>query len=173
MAAQVGVADVPTEEYAQAMEEAIDAATKAEAEANRLKRKYEPDEPEVRLDKILRMSNNYGRFHMRVQIYTGETMVLTLIPMARHNNECPNWRFVPNLLGRRTNTEHIAEFGIYEVAVSLTNYNFHHLLVTFNPKGICIREDTKIGDEDWGEDWGGALIIETLDEQPEFTLTHE
>ena len=115
------------------------------------------------------MSNNYGRFHMRVQIYTGETMVLTLIPMARHNNECPNWRFVPNLLGRRTNTEHIAEFGIYEVVVGLTNYNFHNLLVTFNPKGVCIREDTKNDDEDWG----GALKIESLDEQPEFALTHE
>jgi hypothetical protein len=36
MAAQVEVADVPTEEYAQAMEEAIDAATKAERERDSL-----------------------------------------------------------------------------------------------------------------------------------------
>jgi hypothetical protein len=42
------------------------------------------------------------------------------------------------------------------------------LLVTFNPKGVSIREDTKNGDEDWG---GGALKIESLDEQLEFTLT--
>ena len=65
------MADEVTEEYAAAMEEAIASATKAEAEANRLKRKYEPDEPEVLLDKILKMSNDYDSFYMRVQIFTG------------------------------------------------------------------------------------------------------
>ena len=106
-------------------------------------------------------------FRLIFQI-TAENMMLTLIPMARHDNECPNWRFVPNLLGIRTNMERIAEFGIYHVHIRLTNYNFHNLLVTFNPKGVCIREDTNFDDEDWG----GALKIETLDETREFTLTH-
>ena len=166
------VADDIAEQYATAMEEAIGSATKAEAEVNRLKRKYEPDEPEVLMDKILRMSNNYGAFYMRVQIFTGENMMLTLIPMARHNNTCPNWRFVPNLLGIRTNMEHIAEFGIYKVCVKVTNYNFHNLLVTFNPKGVRIRQvDESI--PDGGDDPEPDLKIEILDEQPEFTLTHE
>ena len=39
-----------TEEYATAMEEAIASATKADAEANRLKRKYEPEPAEIVMD---------------------------------------------------------------------------------------------------------------------------
>ena len=52
------MADEVTEEYAAAMEEAIESATKAKAEANRLKRKYEPDKSEIRMDKILQMSDD-------------------------------------------------------------------------------------------------------------------
>ena len=71
-----------TEQYAAAMEEAIESATKAEAEANRLKRKYEPDEPIVLMDKILQLSDDNGMNFMRVQIFTGEKMELTLIPQS-------------------------------------------------------------------------------------------
>ena len=74
-----------TQEYATAMEEAIESTTKAEAEVNRLKRKYEPDEPEVRLDKILHLQAAYDHAFMRVQIFTGEKMELTLIPNTRNN----------------------------------------------------------------------------------------
>ena len=93
----MAVADEATEEYAAAMEEAIASATKAEAEANRLKRKYEPDEPEVLMDKIIKMSDDYNMIYMRVQIFTGENMILTLIPMARNNGNVPDWRFRPHL----------------------------------------------------------------------------
>ena len=58
-------ADETTEEYATAMEEAI----------NRIKRKYEPDESEVRLDKIIKMSDDHAVQFMRVQIFTEEYML--------------------------------------------------------------------------------------------------
>ena len=175
MAAQVGVADVPTEEYAQAMEEAIDAATKAEAEANRLKRKYEPDESEVRLDKILHLQTVYDHAFMRVQIFTGEKMELTLIPQTRNNGNMPDWTFHPHLTGRRDNIEYIEEFGIYRVYVGdgCRDHGIgYDLLVTFNTKGVRIRQlDESI--PDGGDDPEPNLKIEILDEQPEFTLTHE
>ena len=84
------VADDITEQYATAMEEAIESATKAETEANRLKRKYEPDESEVRLDKIIKMSDDHAVQYMRVQIFTGEYMMLTLIQSQRNNGNCPD-----------------------------------------------------------------------------------
>jgi len=170
MAAQVGVADAPTEEYAQAMEEAIDAATKAEAEANRLKRKYEPDEPEVLMDKILQLSDDNGMNFMRVQIFTGEKMELTLIPNTR-NWHATDWTFHPHLTDRRDNKECIEEFGIYRVYVGDGGEGYE-LLVTFDPKGVRIRQlDESI--PDGGDDPEPNLKIEILDEQPEFTLTHE
>ena len=165
MAAHVGVADVPTEEYAQVMEEAIDAATKAEAEANRLKRKYEPDESEVRLDKILHLQATYDHAFMRVQIFTGEKMELTLIPQTRNNGNMPDWTFRPHLTGRRDNIEYIEEFGTYRVYVGDGGEGYE-LLVTFDPKGVRIRQ---LDESDPESD----LKIESLDEQPEFTLTHE
>ena len=82
------------------MEEAIESSTKAEAEANRLKRKYEPDESEVRLDKIIKMSDDHCVQFMRVQIFTGEYMMLTLIHNTRRNNGNPDWTFRPHPPGR-------------------------------------------------------------------------
>eukprot|EP01047_Picozoa_sp_COSAG01_P054591 COSAG01_NODE_5982_length_3919_cov_2.949476_3_plen_73_part_00 len=57
--------------HAEAMNEMIESTNKAEAEANRLKRKYEPDEPEALVDKILELSDDNSLFYMRVEIYTG------------------------------------------------------------------------------------------------------
>ena len=160
-----------TEQYAAAMEEAIESATKAEAEANRLKRKYEPDESEVLRDKILHLQATYDHAFMRVQIFTGEKMELTLIPQTRNNGNMPDWTFRPHLTGRRDNIECIEEFGIYRVYVG-DGGGGHELLVTFDPKGVRIRQlDESIPDD--GDDPEPNLKIEILDEQPEFTLTHE
>ena len=133
-----------TEQYAAAMEEAIESATKAEAEANRLKRKYEPDEPEVLMDKILQLSDDNGMNFMRVQIFTGEYMQLTLIPTARSNGTVPDWTFRPHLTGRRDNIECIEEFGIYRVYVGGGGEGYE-LLVTFNPKGVRIHSVISAG----------------------------
>ena len=159
-----------TEEYTAAMEEAIEFATKAEAEANRLKRKYEPDKSEVRLDKILHLQATYDHAFMRVQIFTGEKMELTLIPNTR-NWHATDWTFHPHLTDRRDNKECIEEFGIYRVYVGDGGEGYE-LLVTFDPKGVRIRQlDESI--PDGGDDPEPDLKIEILDEQPEFTLTHE
>ena len=160
-----------TQEYATAMEEAITSATKAEAEANRLKRKYEPNESELLRDKILHLQAGHDHAFMRVQIFTGEKMELTLIPQTRNNGNMPDWTFHPHLTGRRDNIEYIEEFGIYRVYVG-DGGGGHELLVTFDPKGVRIRQlDESI--PDGGDDPEPNLKIEILDEQPEFTLTHE
>jgi hypothetical protein len=163
MAAQVEVADVPTEEYAQAMEEAIDAATKAEAEANRLKRKYEPDEPEVLMDKILQLADTYYMNFMRVQIFTGEYMQLTLIPIARRNRNVPDWTFRPHLTDANNNMIDFGHYGIWQVYVGDGTLGCW-LVVTFDNKGVSIRPVVVPDDSD--------LRISAVN-MPEFALTHE
>ena len=128
-----------TEQYAAAMEEAIESATKAEAEANRLKRKYEPNESELLRDKILHLQAGHDHAFMRVQIFTGEKLELTLIPNTRNNGNMPDWTFRPHLTGRRDNIECIEEFGIYRVYVGGGGEGYE-LLVTFNPKGVRIQQ---------------------------------
>ena len=157
------VADDIAEQYATAMEEAIGSATKAEAEVNRLKRKYEPDEPEVRLDKILKMSDDHAVQHMRVQIFTGEYMMLTLIQSQRNNGNCPDWTFRPHLTGRQDNIEQFYNYGIYRVYVG-DGSDGHHLLVTFDENGVRIREVDQAFER--------VDISELPLDQPEFTLTH-
>ena len=155
-----------TEQYATAMEEAITSATKAETEANRLKRKYEPVETEVLRDKILHLQATYDHAFMRVQIFTGEKMELTLIPNTRNNGNMPDWTFHPHLTGRRDNIEYIEEFGIYRVYVGGGGEGYA-LLVTFNPKGVRIQQCFDFPDRTEFD-----LEIGSLDEKPEFTLTH-
>eukprot|EP01047_Picozoa_sp_COSAG01_P087743 COSAG01_NODE_20325_length_959_cov_1.765116_1_plen_164_part_10 len=152
--------------HAQAMNEMIETTNKAEAEANRLKRKYEPDEAEVLLHKILEVSNHVGRAYMRVEIFTGECMKLTLIPRTRNVMLTPDWewKFMPFIEGKHDNMEHIVEFGIYKVWLTFDTYTFF-LLVTFDHKGVRIREldpSTHSGD----------LRINVLPDKPEIALTH-
>ena len=152
------------EQYATAMEEAIYSATKAESEANRLKRKYEPDESEVRLDKILQMSDTHSMQFMRVEIFTGEYMMLTLIHNTRNNGNCPDWTFRPHLTGIVDNIEDFSKYGIYQVYVGDGAFG-HDLLVTFDHKGVRIRQ--------LGENDERAVISELpLEDFPEFALTH-
>ena len=129
-----------TEQYAAAMEEMIGSVTKAETEANRLKRKYEPDKPELLRDKILHLQAAFMQdAFMQVQIFTGEKLELTLIPNTRNNGSIPDWTFRPHLTGRRDNIECIEEFGIYRVYVGGGGEGYA-LLVTFNPKGVRIQQ---------------------------------
>ena len=158
------VADDIAEQYATAMEEAIGSATKAEAEVKRLKRKYEPDESEVRLDKILKMSDDHAVQHMRVQIFTGEYMMLTLIQSQRNNGNCPDWTFRPHLTGRRDNIQDFGEYGIYQVYVGDGAFG-HDLLVTFDHKGVRIRQVHYDGVR-------VAICELPLEDHPEFALTH-
>ena len=147
------------------MEEAITSANKAETETDRLKRKYEPDEPEVLMDKILQLSDDNGVWNgmnfMRVQIFTGEYMQLTLIPTARSNGNVPDWTFRPHLTGCRDNMQDFGHYGIYQVYVGNCTFG-HDLLVTFDHKGVRIREVNEAFER---------VDVSELD-QPEFTLTH-
>jgi hypothetical protein len=103
--------------HAEAMNEMIESTNKAEAEANRLKRKYEPDEPEALVDKILELSDDNSLFYMRVEIYTGASMTFTLIPSTRNNGNVPDWGFKPSIAGTNDNVEDFGMFGIYRVYV--------------------------------------------------------
>ena len=151
-----------TEQYAAAMEEAIESATKAEAEANRLKRKYEPDEPEVLMDKILQLSDDNGMNFMRVQIFTGEYMQLTLIPTARSNGNVPDWTFRPHLTGFNYKQD-FGHYGIWQVYFGDGIFGCW-LVVTFDNKGVSIRPVVVPDDSD--------LRISAVN-MPEFALTHE
>jgi hypothetical protein len=150
--------------HAKAMNEMIESTNKAEAEANRLKRKYEPDESEVLLDQILEFSNDVGVAYMRVKILTGEYMMLTLIPSTRNNGNVPDWEFKPSIAGTHDKKQDFGHFSIYRVYVG-DGGDGHELLVTFDHKGVRIRElGTSM--------FSGDLTIKLLPEKPEFALTH-
>jgi hypothetical protein len=149
--------------HAEAMNEMIESTHKAEAEANRLKRKYEPGEAEVLLDTTLELSDDNSLSYMRVEIFTGESMMLTLIPSTRNNGNLPDWKFIPSLAGIRDHMEHIVVFGIYKVYVG-DGHDGHVLLVTFDHKGVRIRAlDSSM--------FSGDLTIKLLPDKPEFELT--
>eukprot|EP01047_Picozoa_sp_COSAG01_P071031 COSAG01_NODE_10923_length_2049_cov_8.108718_3_plen_166_part_00 len=149
--------------HAEAMNEMIESTHKAEAEASRLKRKYEPDEAEVLLDQILELSNDDGVAYMRVKILTGEYMMLTLIPSTRNNGNVPDWEFKPSMAGMHDYKQDFGMFGIYRVYVG-NGCDGHELLVTFDHKGVRIRElETSA--------FSGDLTIKELPDKPEFALT--
>jgi hypothetical protein len=148
--------------HAEAMNEMIETTHKAEEEANRLKRKYEPDEAEVLLDQILELSNDDGVAYMRVKILTGEYMMLTLIPGTRNNGNVPDWEFKPSMAGMHDYKQDFGMFGIYRVYVG-NGCDGHDLLVTFDHKGARIRELGK-------SMHSGDLIINLLPDKPEFAL---
>ena len=126
-----------TEQYAAAMEEAIESATKAEAETKCLKRKYEPDEPKVLMDKILQLSDDNGMNFMSVQIFTGEYMQLTLIPSARSNGNVPDWTFRPHRTGFINNTIDFGHYGMWQISIG-DGHTCHDWLVHFDHKGVRI-----------------------------------
>ena len=162
------MADEVTEEYATAMEEAIESATKAEAEANRLKRKYEPDESEVLMDKILQMCDDNSMFYMRVRILTGAKMTLTLIRPTRDYGDVREYKFRPADPIWCDHQEYFKEFGMWQVYVG-DGTDGHNLLVTFDHKGVRIRP-IRIPSEDLT--YSGDLRISALKDAPEFALTH-
>ena len=126
-----------TEQYATAMAEAIESATKAEAETKCLKRKYEPDEPKVLMDKILQLSDDNGMNFMSVQIFTGEYMQLTLIPSARSNDNVPDWTFRPHRTGFINNTIDFGHYGMWQISIG-DGCTCHDWLVHFDHKGVRI-----------------------------------
>eukprot|EP01047_Picozoa_sp_COSAG01_P015434 COSAG01_NODE_773_length_13704_cov_9.386843_14_plen_169_part_00 len=129
---------------------------------NRLKRKYEPDEAEVLLDKILVLSNHDSVAYMRVKIFTGECMKLTLIPSTRNNGDVSDWEF--EIGCTRNNVQNFGMFDIYRVYVG-DGGDGHELLVTFDHKGVRIRElDLSM--------YSGDLRINVLPDKPEIALTH-
>jgi hypothetical protein len=154
--------------HAQAMNEMIESVHKAEAEVNRLKRKYAPDEPEVLLNTIVRMHDDRDTTYMRVEIFTGASMMLTLTPHTRNNGNLPDWKFMPPIEGKHDNMEHIVEFGTYQVYVG-NGHDGHELLVTFDHKGVRIRAiDTSMFSGDLT-----MYVLPSIDEgKPEFALTH-
>ena len=83
-----------TEGYAEAMNEAIASATRAESERDALKRKYEPDTG-ILLCKMLRLVGNESTSYMRVTVRTGGYLLLELVPRVRSNGNLPNPTFPP------------------------------------------------------------------------------
>jgi hypothetical protein len=109
----------------------------------------------------LELSDNNSLFYMRVEIFTGEYMTLTLIPSPRNND----WEFMPSIgSGTHNNMHDFDMFGIYSFFLG-DGSDCHALLVTFDHKGVRIRE----GHESMHS---GDLIIKEIPDKPEFALTH-
>ncbi len=164
-----------TEEYAEAMNEAIASAARAEderdaaqAEAARLKRMYEPDTG-IMLSKILRMNDSHSTSFMRVTVRTGGYLLLELVPRARHLSRHLSWQFCPSLEGKRDNLQDFSEYGTYDIAICNQIGTSHDLLVTFSkPASVAI---TVVTDHDGnfmvGED---ELTIEEVTTPAAVTL---
>ena len=80
-----------------------------------------------------------------------------------NNGNSPDWTFRPHLAGCRNNIQDFGHYDIYQVYVGDGTFG-HDLLVTFDHKGVRIREvDQALERVD---------ISELPLDQPEFTLTH-
>jgi hypothetical protein len=160
-----------TPEYAEAMNEAIDATSRAESErdeakakASSLKRKYEPDTG-ILLSKMLRLSDDVSGSFMRVTVRTGGYLLLELIPRVRNNGNLPNWGFQPSIEGKHDHMQDFGDYGTYEIHIGDGCGLGHDCLVHFRkPATVEITDVTEPGlppDE---------LFIEELTKTPEVTL---
>ena len=142
------------------MTEAIDAARKAEDECDTLKRKYEPDTG-ILLDKMLKLMDDDGMSFMRLQVHTGEYLMLTLIPRVRN---VPNWMFMPNLEGHNDNKQDFGSYGVYEICIGDGGF-CHDCLVHFDSDGVRITVNHGPG--------GGErpLTIEEFNQPAAFTVS--
>ena len=151
-------ADAPTEQYAEAMDEAIDAAARAEAEVRGLKRKYEPDDGVI-MDKILQLTDDHTRFHMRVLVRAGEYLLLEILQNIRRND--PSMHFRPTVQGKRDSMQDFG-YGVHEVYIGDGTYG-HACLVRFDETGVAL---TPIHDP---VPIDGPLVIQELT-TPQFKL---
>jgi hypothetical protein len=169
-------ADEHTAEYAEAMNEAIASATRAEderdaakAEVASLKRKYEPDTG-ILLSKMLRLEDEHSTVFLRVTVRTGEYLLLELVPRAHHLPHYPNWQFYPSLAGKRDNMQDFSEYGTYEIHIGNEHHGDQHdLLVAFGkPATVDITVvTTHDGNYGSGED---EMIIEEVTTPAAVTL---
>ena len=145
-----------TEEYAEAMNEAIQSANRAEAEATRLKRKYEPDGGVI-MDMMLQLTNDHGRGYMRVLVCTGEYLLLELVPTARKVDATYDLSFRPHIEGKKDNMQDFGSYGVYTVYIGDGTFG-HHCIVNFDKSGVHITPIHEPVD-------GGPLQIENITEQ--------
>jgi hypothetical protein len=160
-------ADEQTEGYAEAMNEAIAAATRAEAEVRGIKRKYEPDDGVI-MDKMLQLSDDHYRVYMRVLIRTGEYLLLEIVDNVRLSVALGPLRrtlsFRPAVQGKRDNMQDFGSYGVYEVYIGDGTF-VHSCLVRFDQTGVSltpIHEPVVQGD--------GPLVINELTTPPAVTL---
>eukprot|EP01043_Picozoa_sp_COSAG02_P017991 COSAG02_NODE_828_length_16703_cov_298.705312_2_plen_167_part_00 len=149
--------EVVTTEYAEAMNEAVNAANRAEAEATRLKRKYEPDDGVI-MDMMLQLTNDHGRGYMRVLVRTDEYLLLELVPTARKVNATYDLSFKPHIEGKKDNMQDFDSYGVYTVYIGDGTFG-HHCIVNFDESGVHI---TPIHEPD--VEGNGPLEIENITE---------
>ena len=156
-----------TEGYAEAMNEAIASATRAESERDALKRKYEPDTG-VLFSKMLRLVGTDSTSYMRVTVRTGGYLLLELVPRVRNNGNLPNWTFSPVIQGTRGNMQDFSDYGTYEVNVG-DDGDCHDLLVTFSEPATV--ELTVVTEHDGAFNAGpDTMTIEEVTTRPAVTL---
>ena len=139
-------ADDQTEQYAEAMDEAITSAVRAEgerdaaqAEVGRLTRKYEPDDG-ILIDKLLKLTDDHSASFMRVLVRTGEYLLLELVPRVRNNGNVPNMMFRPPIEGKRDNMQEFPRYGVYEVCIGDGTFS-HGCVVHFDKAGVRFSDN--------------------------------
>ena len=156
--------DEQTPEYAEAMNEAIAAATRAEderdaaqAEVASLKRKYEPEDGVV-IDKLLKLEyDDYQERYMRVQVLTGERLRLQLVRRPRAPSM--NLEFRPAVQGLRDDVTEFDVYGVYDVCIASPTdggYLAYSCVVRFDVTGVRITS-MSLRDED-----GSGMEIEEV-----------
>ena len=128
------------------------------AEVSRMKRKYEPEGPEIVADQTFRLSNNISSNLLDVQIYTGPKLVLTLIPRERNNGNVPDWRFPgPGGVENAEDNVHVfRRYGKYSLYIGDGTAG-HACLVDFNERFVRITEP----DFD-STSWESRLVIQAI-----------
>ena len=134
----MAAADETTENFAEVMNAALADAARADAEANRLKRKYEPQPTEIVMDKILKLTGDNISTFMRVTVRTSGKLELLLIPQAR--GRIDSFHFVPTHGPSRSFCDQYEEFdryGVWQISIG-DGCACHDWLVHFDHKGVRI-----------------------------------
>ena len=126
------------------------------AEVSRMKRKYEPEGPEIVADQTFRLSNNISSNLLDMQIYTDQSLVLTLIPRERNNGNVPDWLFPPRVENMVDNVHAFRRYGKYSLYIGDGTAG-HACLVDFNESFVRITEP----DFD-STSWESRLVIQAI-----------
>eukprot|EP01046_Picozoa_sp_COSAG06_P055471 COSAG06_NODE_10204_length_1727_cov_1.136978_2_plen_187_part_01 len=118
---------------------------------------------------MLKLSDNMGGSLLHIRAFTGEKLVMVLVPRARNNGNLPNWMFVPHIDGTHAHVLDMTSHGTHEFTVSPTaNTGYcHSCIVHFDHNGVQVTAKTQDNNFD---DFASQLVIEPYTPPPPVVL---